>query len=121
MQPHVPDNCTLPLSCRFSAPQGALVSAFARSVAAHVKALLEPNESVWDPEDAKVGWLACLTMGHCMMRGWVADCVSRRSKRVRNKTLRWVVTRWRVWSLSLASGGRCWSPLPLVDKKTVVF
>ncbi|KAL4440406.1 hypothetical protein ABPG75_003407 [Micractinium tetrahymenae] len=33
--------------------QGALVSAFARSVAAHVKALMEPNAQVWDPADAK--------------------------------------------------------------------
>lgn len=56
MQPHLPDNSTLPVPCLCAAPQGALVSAFARSVAAHVKALLEPNESVWDPEDAKVGW-----------------------------------------------------------------
>lgn len=31
-----------------------MVSAFARSVAAHVKALAEPNAAVWDPEDAKV-------------------------------------------------------------------
>lgn len=31
------------------------MSAFARSVAAHVKALLEPNAGVWSPEDAKVG------------------------------------------------------------------
>ncbi|PSC72014.1 histone deacetylase [Micractinium conductrix] len=33
--------------------QGALVSAFARSVAAHVKALAEPNAQHWDPADAK--------------------------------------------------------------------
>ncbi|KAL4431738.1 hypothetical protein ABPG77_002954 [Micractinium sp. CCAP 211/92] len=33
--------------------QGGLVSAFARSVAAHVKALMEPNARVWDPADVK--------------------------------------------------------------------
>jgi hypothetical protein len=44
-----------------SAPQGGVVSAFARSVAAHVKALAEPNAAVWDPADAKVrGWGALL-------------------------------------------------------------
>ena len=33
--------------------QGNVVSAFARSVAAHVRALAEPNLQVWDPADAK--------------------------------------------------------------------
>eukprot|EP00887_Chlorella_sp_A99_P002366 scaffold10.g2366.t1 len=33
--------------------QGALVSAFARSVAAHVRALAEPNNQVWDPQEAR--------------------------------------------------------------------
>ncbi|KAK9837158.1 hypothetical protein WJX81_006872 [Elliptochloris bilobata] len=33
--------------------QGACVSAFARSVAAHVRALQDPNHQVWDPEDAR--------------------------------------------------------------------
>mgnify|MGYP001810771775 CR=1 FL=1 len=37
-----------------SPPQGGLMSAFARSVAANVKALAEPNASVWDPLHAKV-------------------------------------------------------------------
>jgi ribosomal subunit interface protein len=33
--------------------QGNVVSAFARSVAAHVRALAEPNLQVWDPADSK--------------------------------------------------------------------
>jgi acetoin utilization deacetylase AcuC-like enzyme/ankyrin repeat protein len=33
--------------------QGQVVSAFARSVAAHVKAMAEPNGQEWDPRDAK--------------------------------------------------------------------
>lgn len=33
--------------------QGNVVSAFARSVAAHVRALAEPNLQVWDPMDSK--------------------------------------------------------------------
>lgn len=33
--------------------QGRVVSAFARSVAAHVRALAEPNGQTWDPKDAK--------------------------------------------------------------------
>ncbi|GAB4814038.1 hypothetical protein N2152v2_001084 [Parachlorella kessleri] len=33
--------------------QGGLVSAFARSVAAHVRALAEPHSQAWDPDDAK--------------------------------------------------------------------
>jgi acetoin utilization deacetylase AcuC-like enzyme/ankyrin repeat protein len=32
--------------------QGGLVSAFARSVASHVRALAEPHSQVWDPQDA---------------------------------------------------------------------
>lgn len=35
--------------------QGELVSAFARSVAAHVRALAERHSQAWDPADAKVG------------------------------------------------------------------
>ena len=34
--------------------QGGIVSAFARSVAAHMGALAEPNAQAWDPADAKV-------------------------------------------------------------------
>ena len=33
--------------------QGRVVSAFARSVAAHVRAMAEPNGQAWDPRDAK--------------------------------------------------------------------
>ena len=34
--------------------QGGIVSAFARSVAAHVRALAESHEQCWDPADAQV-------------------------------------------------------------------
>ena len=33
--------------------QGNIVSAFSRSVAAHVRAMAEPNHQEWDPLDAK--------------------------------------------------------------------
>ena len=39
------------------------MSAFARSVAAHVKALMEPNAQPWDPAEAKVGGL----LGGCAL------------------------------------------------------
>jgi len=35
--------------------QGGIVSAFARSVAAHVRALAEGHDQQWDPADAQVG------------------------------------------------------------------
>ena len=34
--------------------QGGIVSPFARSVAAHVRALGEPHSQTWDPKDAEV-------------------------------------------------------------------
>ena len=34
--------------------KGGLVSAFARSVAAHVRALADGNRHAWDPKDAQV-------------------------------------------------------------------
>jgi len=34
--------------------QGGIVSAFARSVAAHVRALAEGHDQQWDPADAQV-------------------------------------------------------------------
>eukprot|EP00884_Botryococcus_braunii_P022188 jgi/Botrbrau1/8653/Bobra.0087s0008.2 len=34
--------------------QGGVVSAFSRSVAAHIKALQDPNSQVWNEEDAKI-------------------------------------------------------------------
>lgn len=45
-----------------------MVSAFARSVAAHVKALMEPNAQEWDPADAKVG-RAAAAGGACVATG----------------------------------------------------
>jgi acetoin utilization deacetylase AcuC-like enzyme len=40
--------------------QGSIVSPFARSVAAHVRALGEEHSQQWDPRDAEVGcyWFA---------------------------------------------------------------
>lgn len=34
--------------------RGGLVSAFARSVAAHVRALADGNQHAWDPHDPEV-------------------------------------------------------------------
>ncbi len=42
---------------------GGLVSAFARSVAAHVRSLAEPHGQAWDPEDAKVCGSAIAGLG----------------------------------------------------------
>lgn len=74
----------------FPTLQGGLVSAFARSVAAHVKALMEPNARVWDPADAKVGgsnssssscaaWRLCRGCARAELAataGWLARRVS---------------------------------------------
>lgn len=56
-------------------PQGALVSAFARSVAAHVKALAEPNATVWSPEDARVSGVGGFALcGICFV--WLSTACS---------------------------------------------
>ncbi len=47
--------------------RGGLVSAFARSVAAHVRALVEDNKQAWDPADSEVRTLyrvKCNTPGY---------------------------------------------------------
>ena len=60
-------------ACLPACLQGGLMSAFARSVAAHVKALMEPNAQPWDPAEAKVGGWLCVCVyvcGVCVCALW---------------------------------------------------
>ncbi len=45
--------------------RGGLVSAFARSVAAHVRALADGNAHAWDPKDAEVGVMGMMVPAVC--------------------------------------------------------
>ena len=42
--------------------RGGLVSAFARSVASHVRVLMEPHSATWDPQDSQVPACYCLLL-----------------------------------------------------------
>ena len=51
--------------------QGGIVSAFSRSVAAHVRALAEDHDQQWDPADAQV-WLIVTSQSCVSKCAWIA-------------------------------------------------
>lgn len=51
--------------------QGGKVSAFARSVAAHVRALADPHRAVWDPAAAEVRMLLTTWLEIVSTWGWL--------------------------------------------------
>jgi hypothetical protein len=55
--------------------QGGIVSAFARSVAAHVRALMDPHRQKWSGEDARVS-AAALCMPACRAKLKAVDCAA---------------------------------------------